>query len=59
MIQTQTLVRVLTVATYIACPTISRAHFSWLAKDADGNAVYFFGESIAERTYHMPDALAD
>ncbi len=37
----------------------ARAHFSWLIVDDGGHAVYFFGESIADRTYHLPERLAD
>lgn len=30
------------------------AHFPWLAVDEDGKAVYFFGETPAERNYKLP-----
>lgn len=36
----------------------AHAHFAWLAQDADSNAEFFFGESIAERNYHLPEKLA-
>jgi len=37
----------------------ANAHFAWLMADKDGHAVFFFGESIAERTYHLPEKLSD
>jgi len=33
------------------------AHFAWLATDDAGHALLFFGESPAERDYHLPLAL--
>lgn len=30
----------------------------WLISDASGHAVLWFGESIGDRTYHMPDPIA-
>jgi len=39
-------------------PTVS-AHFPWLITDDQGHAVFFFGEGLKDRTYHLPDALAD
>jgi hypothetical protein len=51
------------VSTAIAVAALSagtaRAHFAWLMFDSDGRACYFFGESPADRTYHMPTALAE
>ncbi|MEM9588479.1 MAG: kelch repeat-containing protein [Planctomycetota bacterium] len=34
------------------------AHFPWLASDEKGKAVFWFGESITERTYHLPEKVA-
>ncbi len=34
------------------------AHFPWLATDDRGHAVLWFGESTADRTYHMPEKIA-
>lgn len=36
----------------------SDAHFPWLALDQDGNAVFFFGESPAERSYKLPKSIS-
>lgn len=33
------------------------AHFPWLATDDAGHAILFFGESPAERNYHLPEAV--
>lgn len=35
-----------------------RAHFLWLSSDAEGRALVFFGESVADQNYHMPERLA-
>lgn len=35
------------------------AHFPWLATDDQGRALFFFGESLSDRTYHLPDKLAE
>lgn len=35
------------------------AHFAWLAANDDGQAEFFFGESPAERAYHLPESLAE
>jgi hypothetical protein len=40
----------------LACPAL--AHFPWLAINKDGKAIYFFGEHIADRTYHLPESIA-
>lgn len=37
---------------------IAPAHMAWLASDADGHAVFWFGESPGDRTYHLPDPIA-
>lgn len=36
----------------------ARAHFPWLVRTEDGKAAYFFGENVADRTYHLPDSIA-
>jgi len=41
----------------LALSASARAHFPWLATDAEGRVLYFFGEHIAERTYHLPESL--
>lgn len=41
----------------VVAPT-AHAHFAWLMADNEGHAVFFFGESIAERTYHLPEKLS-
>ena len=35
----------------------AHAHFPWLATDEQGHAILFFGESPAERSYHLPEAV--
>lgn len=35
----------------------AEAHFPWLAINADGNAMYFFGENIANRNYKLPEKI--
>jgi len=35
----------------------SNAHFPWLVMTEDGRAAYFFGESIADRTYKLPPSI--
>ncbi|MEM6328983.1 MAG: hypothetical protein AAF790_01915 [Planctomycetota bacterium] len=39
----------------LSSPTL--AHFPWLATDADGRVLLYFGESPAEKTYHLPEAV--
>ena len=34
------------------------AHMPWLASDDDGHAIMWFGESPADRTYHLPPPIA-
>lgn len=34
------------------------AHFPWLIRTEDGKAAYFFGENVADRTYHLPETIA-
>jgi hypothetical protein len=38
--------------------TRAEAHFPWLTLDDGGRALYFFGENIADRAYHLPESLA-
>ncbi|QDT05492.1 N-acetylneuraminate epimerase precursor [Rubripirellula lacrimiformis] len=38
----------------VATPSLSWAHFPWLASNDDGRAVMWFGESTADRVYPMP-----
>ncbi|MGB7327962.1 MAG: kelch repeat-containing protein [Rubripirellula sp.] len=45
----------------ITCSTLANtaaAHMPWLATDDQGHAVMWFGESPADRTYHMPEKVA-
>jgi N-acetylneuraminic acid mutarotase len=35
-----------------------QAHFPWLATDDEGRALLYFGESPADRQYHLPEAIA-
>lgn len=45
---------------FLACMAVAApamAHFPWLAVDEDGHALYFFGEHIADRAYHMPEKI--
>lgn len=39
-------------------PAAAHAHFAWLATDAEGHAIFFFGETIADQTYHLPEKMA-
>ncbi len=43
------------VCSLVAAP--ASAHFPWLAIDDEGHALLFFGEHIADRTYHMPERI--
>lgn len=38
--------------------SVAQAHFPWLTVDKDGNAAFFFGESIADTTYKLPPGIA-
>lgn len=40
------------------CGSAAHAHFPWLAFDAEGRAILFFGENPADREYHMPESIA-
>ncbi len=35
------------------------AHFPWLVSDDQGRPILFFGEDLSDRTYHLPESLAD
>lgn len=35
------------------------AHFPWLISNQQGNAVYFFGEGLADRAYKLPPSIAE
>ncbi|QEG39160.1 hypothetical protein [Roseimaritima ulvae] len=35
------------------------AHFPWLITDELGRPILFFGEDLSDRTYHLPESLAD
>lgn len=37
----------------------AQAHFPWLDADDEGRVLVFFGESPTDRTYHMPESIAD
>ncbi|MEZ6068785.1 MAG: hypothetical protein R3C10_00665 [Pirellulales bacterium] len=47
------------IAAVVLFTGTARAHFAWLMFDNDGRVCYFFGESPADRTYHMPTALSE
>ncbi len=36
----------------------SFAHFPWLAIDAEGKVLYYFGETVAQRDYKLPEKIA-
>ncbi|WP_436298136.1 Kelch repeat-containing protein [Stieleria mannarensis] len=36
----------------------AKAHMAWLATDEQGHAIFWFGESPQDRTYHMPAPIA-
>ena len=42
---------------FLALPDL-QAHFPWLNTSTDGKAAYFFGESLAEKTYKLPPTIA-
>ncbi|WP_372897557.1 kelch repeat-containing protein [Stieleria sp.] len=46
------------VAVCLLTTSTVQAHMPWLATDDEGHAVLWFGESPAERTYHMPGPIA-
>ncbi|MEM6798114.1 MAG: hypothetical protein AAF589_01245 [Planctomycetota bacterium] len=45
------------IAVLVAAASTASAHFPWLVTDDTGRAVLFFGESLAEREYHLPEAV--
>ena len=47
----------LALAVGLTAAAPARAHFPWLAVDDEGHALYFFGEHIADRAYHMPERI--
>jgi hypothetical protein len=49
---------VFVAAVWIVTTSPAAAHFPWLALDDEGRVVYFFGEDISDRRYHMPESLA-
>jgi hypothetical protein len=51
------LCRMLVVAICVAVAPPAMAHFPWLAVDEEGHALLFFGENLADRTYHMPEKI--
>ncbi len=53
----QLTLRLLVVAGCLAAAAPAMAHFPWLAVDEEGHALFFFGEHIADRTYHMPEKI--
>ncbi|HBE68045.1 MAG TPA: hypothetical protein DDW52_07830 [Planctomycetaceae bacterium] len=36
----------------------AQAHFPWLTINSDGKAALFFGESVADQTYKLPESVA-
>jgi N-acetylneuraminic acid mutarotase len=42
----------------IATTDSAKAHFPWLMTTEDGRAIYFFGETIDEKTYKLPPSMA-
>jgi hypothetical protein len=49
--------RLLVALVCLAAAAPAMAHFPWLAVDDEGHALLFFGEHIADRTYHMPEKI--
>jgi hypothetical protein len=48
----------LVLTNWLVVGSSSRAHYPWLALDGEGRVIYFFGEDIHERDYHLPESLA-
>ncbi|QDV82071.1 kelch repeat-containing protein [Stieleria magnilauensis] len=46
------------VAVCLLTTSTVRGHMPWLATDDEGHAVLWFGESPADRTYHLPGPIA-
>lgn len=42
----------------VSC-SVAQAHFPWLVIDQEDRARYFFGENPGDRTYKMPESIAD
>lgn len=40
-------------------PTTALAHFPWLDVNESGRVELFFGEDLTDRTYHLPESMAD
>jgi hypothetical protein len=59
MVRQSALAIVMSLAALGASAQRCHAHFPWLATDAEGYALLFFGESPNDRTYHTPDAVAE
>jgi N-acetylneuraminic acid mutarotase len=49
--------RLLFAAAVWLVATAAHAHFPWLGSDGQDHPILWFGESPADRTYHMPDSL--
>ena len=48
---------IITIA-WIILGSAAAAHYPWLALDDEGRVVYFFGENVSDRRYHMPESLS-
>ncbi|MEM6472508.1 MAG: hypothetical protein AAF802_23300 [Planctomycetota bacterium] len=48
---------VISLSLLLVC-SVANAHFPWLMVDKDGNAEFFFGEGITDRTYKLPEGIA-
>lgn len=52
--------KIVAVAVLVAATcNIAEAHFPWLVVDQEGRAQYFFGETPADRSYKMPESIAN
>ena len=47
------------IAFTVAIAVRADGHFPWMALDDDGKAIYFFGETLADRAYKMPSAISE
>ena len=43
---------------YATFVSTTSAHFPWLAMDAEGRVLYYFGETVAHRDYKLPEKIA-
>ena len=50
------LLPLLLVCSFVVSP--AQAHFAWLYS-VDGSARLYFGEGLADRDYHLPEAVAN